>query len=112
MKSVSHVRYDVGGVETWIPLPDTMTTVTEEESPLRQQRAKRGNMKKPYIGVKICCPITGDAETVYIYQLLDIAVSRGCDSAHGDPRCDHCADKYVREYSEHWPAYPDDPMKY
>ena len=28
--SVSQVRYDVNGVETWILLPDAILTVTEE----------------------------------------------------------------------------------
>ena len=31
LRSALLVRYDVNGVETWIRLPDTILTVTEEE---------------------------------------------------------------------------------
>ena len=53
--------------------------------------------------VTIICPITGAEETVHIYRVLDKALSNGCNGMHGDARCDHCADRYVAEYTEHWP---------
>lgn len=29
LKSVDYIRYDVGGKETWFPIPNGMLTVTE-----------------------------------------------------------------------------------